>query len=198
MTYIVREGESFDTFTITGPTTFVTDASLVNVFVTSTPSNATSTISYPNWDPAPYIDYFFGGKTTWDAAQVAAASSFAGFGRQAACTAAYSSFIATKPSTTQTFAQVTTFTGSNGQITDGIGFETLTMGSGEMAGACCGSCSVYFDNIQVFYWPESEANTGCLKTATSGANSSVNPSHGIMARAEQTLASFMTGSDGFV
>lgn len=195
---MVREGASFHTFTITGPTTFVTDASLVNVFVTSTPSNATSTISYPVWDPAPYVDYFWGGKTTWNAAQIAAASSFASFGRQSACTAAYSSFIATKPMTTQTFAQVTTFTGSNGQITNGIGFETLTMGSGDMAGACCGSCNVYFNNIQVFYWPESEANTGCLKTAASGANSSATPSHGITARAEPTLVSFVTGSDGFV
>lgn len=198
MTYIMREGASFDTFTITGSTTFVTDASLVNGSVTLTPSNATSTISYPNWDPAPYIDYFVGGKTTWNTGQIAAASSFASFGRQAACTAAYSSFIATKLTTTQTFTQVTAFTGSNGQITNGIGFETLTLGSGEMAGACCGSCSIFFDNIQVFYWPESEANTGCLKTATSGANFSATRSHDITARAEPTLVSFVTGSDGFV
>lgn len=197
-TYQVRKGDSFDRFTVTGPTTFVTYASLVNVFVASTPSNTTSTATYPNWDPSPFIKYFVGAKTTWDAAHVAAASSFISFGRQPACTAAYSSFIATKPKTTQTFAQVTTFTGSNGQITNGIGFDTMTLGSGQMAGFCCGSCSLYFDDIQVIYWPESEANTGCLKTGTTRVHSSATRSDGITPRAQPTVGSFMTGSDGFV
>ncbi|KAL9120012.1 MAG: hypothetical protein Q9187_003434, partial [Circinaria calcarea] len=196
-TYQVRKGDDFDTFTITGPTTFVTYASLVDVLIASTPSNTTSTASYPSWDRSPYINYFVGDGTTWDAAQVAAASSFVSYGRQPACTAAYSSFIATKPNTTQTFAQVTTFTGGNGQITNGIGFQTRTRGSGQMAGFCCGSCSLYFNNVQVIYWPESEANTGCLKTVTTKAHSSATRSHDITPRAQPTLGSFMTGSDGF-
>ena len=116
-----------------------------NSTITSTSSISTN---YP-WDAGPWRSYFpepFQSTTPYlDASQAIALSSFISYGREEACTSAYSAFEATVPWTTifDTYPLPTSSTLPNGQITEFSYDYTLSYteklgGGGDF---CCWACS---------------------------------------------------------
>ena len=93
--------------------------------------------------------------------------SFTNYGREPACTAAYSSFLATGPLKTRILTSVTSSTLPNGQATVGIVYSTDVLAPGL---PCCGNCTLIFQSLQMLYWPGSHPQTSCLTTSRSIAN----------------------------
>lgn len=96
-----------------------------------------------------------------------ALSSFTTYGREPACTAAYSSFIATEPMTLSTSTSLSHETLGNGQPTI-ITSNIAKWVSAGAQGFCCGGagalpwipgCLVHGDKLQLLYWPSSHPNT---------------------------------------
>ena len=129
------------TATITGPFTSVE----TEVITTKKIAGYHSTTSYQPWDAGPYLNIFVQGinsTVSLDPSKAAAVSSFISYGREPACTSAYSAYIATAPTITETYPLgIETSTLANGRITDYIYYGTLTqqVGSGEQV--CCWYCS---------------------------------------------------------
>lgn len=139
----------------------------------------------------------------------AAISEHAIFGRDPACTAAYSSFKATQPMTLYTEACFTSSWIDDTSYTFGLSLNVQTLSAGAQ-GICCVSqplgsarntCTVTARDLQLMYWPAPIPNTSCLGKVTS--NPSNYTGHWNLATiSPQTVASnltvFATDSDGYI
>ena len=129
------------TATITGPFTSIKTEVVTTEWIAGFPS----TTSYQPWDAGPYLDIFIQGPNitaSLDPSQAAAVSSFISYGREPACTSAYSAYIATAPTITETVAnEIETSTLANDQITKFINYLTITQQVGSGDQVCCWYCS---------------------------------------------------------
>ena len=120
-------------------------------------------------------------------------ASLISYGREPACTSAFLSYAAANPWYTVTGKSAGTITLSDGQTTVAVVYSTLTLPI-TSAPHCCGTCSIYFNNLQMLYWPAPRPNTACLGipsaslkgTSTSAGNTATNQSI------------YATDSDGYV
>lgn len=48
--------------------------------------------------------------------------------------------------------------------------DTSTQGHNEGEGTCCGTCNIEAGNVDVYYWPESNANESCLSIIGNSVN----------------------------
>lgn len=140
VTYDDRWGNP--TLTLTGP---ITSTETRTVTTQVIKQNAAATTPYPPWDPAPYVDWFLlGHNRSWTApnASIAAElSSFISYGRDPACTSAYSAFNATAAFITETLADgIITTSKPGGQVTRFIEYYTVTHKPYDWDGYCCGNC----------------------------------------------------------
>jgi hypothetical protein len=162
------------------------------------------------------------------------------FGRSPQCTASYSSYLANGGAvTTEYDVQTLIVSGSSVSVFDiydpsaGITAGITLIGpttslftdspivwTKNIVDGCCGVCTVYFEQVEVSYWPVASANTACLqsidpfyKTYTAAdpnpdsrpASNTANipiPFPTITARAvaplsNATQASYTVGPDGF-
>ncbi|MCJ1378915.1 hypothetical protein MMC17_002014 [Xylographa soralifera] len=189
------------TLTITGPFTS-TETKTVTTKVIATNPNATFSAA-PLWDPSPYLEYFAWPYPTADASLAAVLSSFTSYGRQPECTAAYSAFVATMPVVTKTYPNsIITTTLPGGQVTEYIKYDTDALPLGEVDGVCCCCCGLYYSNVQVFYWPATNANTACLNSVASSTSIIADGTNAARKRdPDPTLLgteAYATGPDGFV
>ena len=122
---------------------FTLSGSSLNPTVTSTPSITTT---YP-WNKNPWDSLLpiFGSTPVLDASQAAAVSSFVSYGRDEACSSAYSAFLATEAETTKKFTNILTITSTlpDGQSTvfpyDYVQTYIDKVGNGDTP--CCWDCS---------------------------------------------------------
>ncbi len=169
---------------LVGPTTWVTQDVLPVVEVAND-LNTTSSVPQP-WDRDP----FFSGENK---TIVTGKASFISYGREPACTSAFNSYAAANPSTTYTMKSAGTVTLSNGQTTATVLYSTITWPM-TSAPYCCGTCSLYFSNLQMLYWPASHPNTACLEPKSAGLNGT--STSGAIAARDQSV--YVTDTDGFV
>ena len=161
---------------LAGPTTWATQDVLPVVEVAND-LNTTSSVTQP-WDR----NLFLTGN-----------ASVISYGREPACTSAFNFYAAANPSTIYTMKAAGTVTLSNGQTTVTVLYSTQTWPM-TSAPHCCGTCSLYFSNLQMLYWPASHPNTACLGTKSAGLNST--STSGAIAARDQSV--YVTDSDGFV
>lgn len=136
---------------------------------------------------------------------LAALSSFKIYGREPACTAAYSSFIATEPMT------LSTSTSSRYSVL-GNGHRTLMASniiqnvSAGAHGFCCGGagappaapgCLVHANKLQLLYWPPSHPNTACLGKTTASLINSKTGSAPMTSARHSNLSVYAIGPDGY-
>ncbi|MCJ1291670.1 Muc22p [Xylographa carneopallida] len=180
------------TLTLTGPLTS-TETKTVTTQVIATNPNATSS-ALPPWDPVPYLDYFLPPYPTDAPSKAAVVASFTSYGRQPECTAAYNAFVATQPTATETYAaDIKTTTLPGNQVTEYIQYGTniipLYAGNG-----------IYYSNVQVFYWPVTNANTGCFNSGSSSTATVVNETNAARKRDPDPTVlgneAYATGPDG--
>ena len=152
------------------------------------------------WDRAPFMECEFSGFPSKSSLCKTAWPSFTSYGREPACTAAYSSFLATGPLNTNILTSVTSSTLPNGQVTAGIEYSTWVWAPGS---PCCEKCTLIFQSLQMLYWPGSHPQTSCLTTSRSIANNDLALSthssghqQGDNGTNDQPL--YATGVDGFV
>lgn len=169
---------------IVGPTSWVTQDVLPVVDV----ANDLNTIPSARqpWDPVPFLS---GENKTI----LTDKASFISYGREPACTSAFNAYAAANPSTTYTAKAVGTITLSNGQTTKAVVYSTITWPM-TTAPHCCGTCSLYFNNLQMLYWPASHPNTACLVKPSASLNGT--STRGVVAARDQSL--YVTDSDGYV
>ncbi|MCJ1404251.1 hypothetical protein MMC11_007476 [Xylographa trunciseda] len=205
---IVTTTETYDndwgtpTLTVTGPFTSTETKTVTTQVIASYQNNATNS-ALPPWDRNPYLDYFQYPYPSVNASFASVLSSFVAYGRQPQCTAAYSAYIATAPLSTETdpVAIITTTLPGN-HVTESIFYETLTQAPLFDDAYCCWYCSLFYTNVQVFYWPATDANTACLNSV---ASSTVMMADGTSAAQKRNpdptqlgTEVYATGPDGFV
>ena len=169
---------------IVGPTTWATQDVLPVVEVAND-LNTTSSARQPG-DPVPFLS---GENKTI----LTDKASFISYGREPACTSAFNAYAAANPSTTYTDKAVGTITLSDGQTTQAVVYSTITWPM-TTAPHCCGTCSLYFNNLQMLYWPAPHPNTACLIKLSASLNGT--STRGVVAARDQSL--YMTDSDGYV
>ena len=180
---------------ITGPTTFVTIFSYTEIEADHYGPIKSSDVA-PAWDRIPFMRQ--GYDYPEDPSSYSAAwSSFTSFGREPACTAAFSSFIATQPTITQTNTFATLSTLPNGRDTVGVVYNTIVAAPDE-GDACCSRCNLIFQSLEMLYWPGPDPQTVCTTTSGSiaanrAARSTIDSGQG---RGEPNI--YATGSDGFI
>ena len=125
-----------------------------------------SSTSAQIWDPEPFVGCGLRGFPSRPSLCNTAWPSFTSYGREPACTAAYSSFLATGPLDSVILTSVTSSTLPNGQVTVGIVYKTDVW----EPEYCCGNCTMIFQSLQMLYWPGSHPQTSCLTTSGSIAN----------------------------
>ncbi|MCJ1436806.1 hypothetical protein MMC27_006188 [Xylographa pallens] len=180
------------TLTITGPFTS-TETKTVTTQVIATNPNATFH-ALPPWDPVPYLDYFLWPYPSAAPSLAAVLSSFTSYGRQPECTAAYSAFMATDPIATETYAvDIITTTLPGNQVTEYIRYDTNTL-------PLYAGDGLYYSNVQVFYWPATNANTACLNSVASSTAIVVDGTNAARKRdpdpTQLGTEAYATGSDG--
>ena len=90
-------------------------------------------------------------------------SSLIQYGRGPECTSAYLSYTAANPTHFATAKSAGTITLPNGQTTVSVIYTTITyIGPFSKGEYCCGICSLYFDHLQMLYWPAAHPNTACF------------------------------------
>lgn len=119
--------------------------------------------------------------------------SFIHYGRESACTLAFNSYAAASPSYTETIKSLGTITLPNGQTSMAIGYTTEAL---PVTGVphCCGTCSIYFNNLQMLYWPAVHPNTACFGKPSAALNSTSTSAE----TAAQDQSIYATDSDGYV
>lgn len=127
----------------------------------------------------------------------AAWSSFTNFGREPACTAAFSSFIATQPTITQFFTFAKSFTLPNGRDTVGVVYNTLVAAPNE-GDACCARCTLFFQSLEMLYWPGPHPQTACTTTSGSIASNGTAWSTLDSEQGGNEPNIYATGSDGYI
>ena len=169
---------------LAGPTTWATQ-DVLPVIEVANDLNTTSSAPQP-WDPKPFLSFEDQTILTGD-------PSFISYGRDPECTSAFSSYAATNPSTIYTEKRVATITISNGQTSRAVVYTTATWPIAS-APHCCGTCSLYFKDLQMLYWPAPHPNTACLEKSSAVLNST--STSGIVAVRDQSI--YVTDSDGYV
>lgn len=61
-------------------------------------------------------------------------------------------------------------------------------------GHCCGTCSLYFNNLQMLYWPAPHPNTACLGKPPADINST--GTSGVLPARDPSV--YATDLDGYV
>ena len=107
--------------------------------------------------------------------------SAASYARLPACTAKQKALIEAHPNSTSTYYITYTASGSTTITGQGLGtaaltftgpstnthaYMTVTERQPSPAEACCGVCAIYFNNVQLFYWPAPGAVTECLTNSS--------------------------------
>ena len=115
------------------------------------------------------------------------------YGRDPACTSDFWSYAAANPSFTETAKSAGTVTLPNGQTTVEVLYTTITANWTGIT-PCCGTCSIYFTNLQMLYWPALHPNTACLGPMSAGLNSTSTSAE----TALRTQPVRVTDSDGYV
>ena len=156
------------------------------------------TNSFPVWDPQRFRDIIFGWSTSTalPASYLAEFSSFTQFGRKPACSAAFSSFKATSPTTTTVYTANEWGPGQIQVCAAGWPLGYCCQGVSLQIGPrfCCPQCILRYTHLQALYWPAAHPNTACLKNATRVASaSSVNE-----AEDAAGIEVYATETDGFV
>ena len=130
----------------------------------------------------------------------AANASFKIFGRDPACTAAFTSFIATQPSTITSFPDGKPTTFGNGSTSWSTSWNVVTVLTGE-EGYCCTfgrddlDCLIHAGRVQMLYFPSPNGNTACLdNNVTNFQNTSI----ALTKPPNATAPMYATGSDGFI
>lgn len=169
---------------LVGPTTWVTQdvltfAEVANDLTKTTTSSGT---------PQPWDNYGL-----LHSNNTSLVESFLSYGRGPACTSDFLSYAAANPSLTQTAKSVTTITLPNGQATAVVVYTTYTESIG-LGNQCCGRCSIFFNNLQMLYWPAAHPNTACLVKTSAGLNSTSTS----VATAGLDQSMYATDSDGFI
>ena len=186
-TYTVGLGytvtEAFgDGIVLVGPTTWVTQDVLTFAEVANDLATANSHAPTPG-------EFSLGGKNkTLDASLIS-------YGRGPVCTSDYLSYAAAHPTITETAKSAGIITMSNGQTTMTVLYTTIigpinTDGNGY----CCGICSIYFNNLQMLYWPALHPNTACLGEPST----SLNNTSSSLQTAATNQSVYATDSDGYV
>ena len=191
-TRTVPVGISSDVVLVGPITTTITQDTLTFVDIGHI-ANATPTNVPQIWDPEP----FFSGYNT---SVLANLSSFISFGREPACTSAFSSFAAANPTTVITAVHATTFTLTNGQSTVAIAYSTMSLAMTSQP-HCCGICSLYFTHLEMLYFPAPHPNTACLEGATTVLNNTASVSSIAAQQETSTLSdpyTVVTDTDGNV
>ena len=152
------------------------------------------------WDRDPFETCEYAGFTSTPSLCYTAWPSFTSYGREPACTAAYSSFLATGSFITDIFTSVTSSTLPNGQTTVGIAYSSWVRPPGS---PCCDNCTLIFQSLQMLYWPGSHPQTSCHTTSSSIANNdlalltrSSGQRQGDNGTHDQPL--YATGIDGYI
>ena len=155
---------TFDNVTLIGPTTQIVQSIITHIEVVSNATTTASKISQP-WDLNPYLvpSPTSPNDTGPNSAAVAAAKSF---GRDPACTVAFSSWTVSSSITMLSKAWISAWYLLNGQYT-GEAVRSIETGPianlwGDIDLHCCGVCKVALPTLQVFYWPALHPNTACL------------------------------------
>lgn len=166
---------------LVGPTTWATQDVLPVVEVAN---DLTTTSSTPQpWDANGFL---------YDKNETVVAS-FISYGRQPACTSDFFSYAAANPSTTVTPRWATFFTLTNGQTTVAVSYSTVLWPMTSEP-HCCGRCSIYFNNLQMLYWPALHPNTARLGKTSAGFDST-STNAGTAAHNQSVYA---TDSDGYI
>lgn len=169
---------------LVGPTTWATQDVLPVVEVAN---DLNTTSSAPqSWDPKPFL-------SLEDQTILTGDPSFISYGRDPKCTSAFNSYVATNPSTTYTGKSAGTITLSNGQTSMAVVYTTGTLPMASQP-HCCGTCSLYFKDLQMLYWPARHPNTACLEKPSATLNST--STSGVVAARDQSV--YVTDSDGYV
>ena len=172
--------EAYGGVVLVGPTTWSTHAILTFPEVAN---DLTTVIPYA---PQPFDINVAGVKNR------TMLSSLISYGREPDCTSAFLSYAALHPSTTITAKSAGMTTLPNGQTTITVLYTTIT-GALTSYQHCCGVCSIYFNNLQMLYWPAPHPNTACLGN-TSAYLDSTTSSAGTVALNQSIYA---TDSDGY-
>ena len=185
-TYTVGSGftvtEGFGSgIVLVGPTTWLTQDVLTFAEVAN---DLTSTSSH---DPVPWEISLGGKNETLEASLIS-------YGRGPACTSAFLSYAAANPTITRTAKSAGIITLSNGQTTMTVIYSTIIETIGSSGVYCCGTCSLYFDNLQMLYWPAPHPNTACLWKPSADFNST--STRGALAARDPSF--YATDSDGYV
>ena len=135
----------------------------------------------------------------------AANHSFSSFGRDPACTSAFSSFAASHPSTITTFTEIIPVKLADGQtsISSSLHADTVPVAD---VGYCCTfganiSCWVASDSLQMVYFPPPRPNTACLVESVDSFSNNTQSSKqatNMTALPDTNSSIFATGSDGFI
>lgn len=175
---------------------------------TMTPSLPLTAIeSFPIWDPQRFRDILLASTTPTGLASsyLAAFSSFTKFGREPACTAAFSSFKAISPTTTSTFLPASYTLGDGSIMTAEMELQTLPAGyplgyccqvvSRQIGPKwCCPQCYMFYRHLQLIYWPATHPNTACFANTTRIASSDSKAAAGKATNVEM----YITETDGYV
>ena len=179
---------------ILGPTTVVTTLSYTELDAVHYGPIKPSDVPQI-WDRSPFDDAYVYPE---DLSSFSAAwSSFTKFGREPACTAAFSSFIATQPTTTETFTFAKSFTLPNGRSTVGVVYNTF-VGTPEAGMACCAKCTLIFQSLEMLYWPGPHPQTICITTSGSTAENAIDWSTLDSGQGGSEPDVYATGSDGYI
>ena len=127
----------------------------------------------------------------------AAWSSFTEYGREPACTAAFSSFIATQPTITRVLTFAESFTLPDGRDTVGVVYDTLVAAPDEDA-ACCAKCTLFFQSLEMLYWPGPHPQTACTTASGSIAGNATSWSTLDSEQEGNGPNIYATGSDGYI
>lgn len=149
--------EAYGGVVLVGPTTWSTHAIL-------TFPEVANDLTTPDASPQPFEINVAGIKNK------TVLSSLISYGREADCTSAFLSYAALHPSTTITGKSAGMTTLPNGQTTMTVLYTTIT-GALTYYPYCCGVCSIYFNNLQMLYWPAPHPNTACLGSTSADLDS---------------------------
>lgn len=171
-----------DGIVLVGPTNWITQDVLTFAEVANDLATANS------YAPTPGVFSLGGKNKTLDASLIS-------YGRAPACTSDYLSYAAAHPTITETAKSAAIITLSNGQTTIAVVYTTIIGPIDTSIGnECCGICSLYFNNLQMLYWPALHPNTACLGEPSASLNST-SSSAGTAANNQSIYA---TDSDGYV
>ena len=183
-TYMIPLGftqtEGYGGVVLVGPTTWSTHAIL-------TFPEVANDLTTPDASPQPFEIDVAGIKNK------TMISSLISYGRGPDCTSAFLSYAALHPSTTGTAKSAGMITLPNGQTTMTVLYTTFTNAVTSWP-HCCGVCSLYFNNLQMLYWPSPHPNTACLGKMSADLNSTTT-SAGAVGHNQSVYA---TDSDGYI